>query len=129
MMPKDPRQFVELFNSYLSAFNDHNLEKTLSFLSPSLVAYFDGREVCRGHDSLAIAYTSHWANLTQPVYCLDEPKELEGADGVEVTIADCDGQYRVKVKYFFTFEDGKWLHIRHEITERVKLDVGTGPGG
>ena len=56
----------------------------------------------------ALAYTSHWAKLTQPVYCTNGPKELEGEDGVDVTIADCDQQYQAKVKYFYAFEDGKW---------------------
>ena len=60
--------------------------------------------------------------MTQPVILLDEPRELEDDYGVQVTLADRDEGYKITVKYFYVKEDGKWVHIRHEVALRENLE-------
>lgn len=100
-------RFSDLYKAYLAAFNEHDLEKTFSFLSPSLTVYYDGRLMASKRDDTISGYTGHWKKLTQPMILLEEPKELQDDYGVEVSLADRDEGHSVKVKYCYDQEDGK----------------------
>ena len=119
--------FSDLFKAYLAAFNEHDLDRVFSFISPSLQVYYDGKLVGENRASTAPNYIRHWEKLTQPIVLLEEPRELDdddddGAYGVQVSLADRDEGSTARVKYIYVQEDGKWVHIRHEIAKKEMLD-------
>jgi hypothetical protein len=57
-----------------------------------------------------------------------EPRELDPETegwGVEVSLAVQDEGYRIRVKYFYEQEEGKWMQIRHEIALKEELGSST----
>jgi len=120
-MTNDAKQpsFVALFNDYLTAFNEHSLEKTLSFLSPSIVVYMGDKLVCSSHEEASRAYLDHWSQLSHPVIVHARLEETE--DGVVVVLDDVDRGRRATVQYHFAQEGVEWLHIRHDVKEVVPL--------
>jgi hypothetical protein len=110
---------VALYNEYLSAFNEKDLEKTLSFLSPDITLGVDGRIKKLTYDETVAAYTGHWAKLTQPIIIHGEAEELD--DGVLVVLDDRDAGRRFKIRYHFREEEGKWFHIHHEAAKGIDI--------
>jgi hypothetical protein len=114
--------FTALFKDYLAAFNEHNLEKTLSFLSPSLVLYKGDTVVHSSHEKLVSSYQDHWSQLSHPITIHGEVEETE--DGVIVVLDDVDRGGRAIVQYHFAQEGGVWLHVRHVVKDVVPLPMG-----
>jgi hypothetical protein len=111
--------FTALFNDYLAAFNEHDLEKTLSFLSLSIVVYIGDKLVHSSREEAVSAYLGHWNELSHPITVHGEIEETE--DGVIVMLDDVDRGGRATVQYHFAKEGGVWLHVRHDVKEVVPL--------
>jgi ketosteroid isomerase-like protein len=109
--------FKSLFEDYLAAFNAHDISKVLSFLSPNLIATYKGRTTVNSAEEARKAYLAHWARADGPitVHAL-----VECEDGVDVALNDNEG-FRTSVRYRYAEEDGRWVHSRHDVGERVPL--------
>jgi hypothetical protein len=91
----------------------------LSFLSPEVTFSLDGGIRKVTYDEMVVAYTGHWAKLTQPIIIHGEAKELE--DGVLVVLDDRDAGRRFTILYHYREEGGKWLHIHHEAKRGIDI--------
>jgi hypothetical protein len=119
----DP-SFIDLWKEYLRAVNEHSYPDVKACLSPNVEIWKGGKLLIKDNwEQLEKNYRDHWA-LPNAVVTIDSIEEC--GDGVVTKLIDHANKVLINVKYIYGLEDGKWLHIRHEIGEIVAWnDEGT----
>jgi hypothetical protein len=107
--------FKSLFNDYLAAVNERDIDKVLSFLSPSCSTVTpEGHVVVSSAEGARAGYIAIW-NKGSPPIVIKEIEEFE--DGVKAVLEHAGGEKFTTVRYYYAEEGGKWVQIKHVVWE------------
>lgn len=102
----------ELFINYLSAYNEHDLEKILTFLDPNCRVIYDGKVWVEGLDALKSTYEKDFLNPNAKATIVEyRSKEV---DRIHVCL-ETDDQRLIDVTYVFDLKGNSQKMIEHLI--------------
>jgi hypothetical protein len=111
---------IELYKTYLAAFNAHSLTGIRDCLSPACTIEYQGRQASKNREEMLPNYPAHWKTLSNPIEIL-EIRPITG--GVWTLLRVHDEGRDGEVEYYF---DEEGLQIKHIIKGFTSFEIEAG---